>query len=182
MNENLPIGSRIAHERYGDGTIIENNLTNYEVSFDLGGRRNILKSTDEATVISEAPETDEVSNNRLTLSEVEEVITYILEKYNGISEYVPLGDKWSDGTMILKPGTSGLQSKEIPIETFFHKIVMLRDRLRVLEQQINSHPKLNDEDRINLQQYITRSYGSLTTFNVLFKDKDDYFVGSGGKE
>ena len=80
--------------------------------------------------------------------------------------------------MILKPGKSDLQAKEIPVETFFHKIVMVRDRLRVLEQNINSHTGLSDEDKVNLQQYITRIYGSLTSFNILFAEKEDYFVGS----
>ena len=84
--------------------------------------------------------------------------------------------------MILKPGSDSLKSKEIPIETFFHKIAMLRDRLRVLEQNINSHAKLSDEEKINMQQYITRVYGSLTTFNVLFKNTDDNFVGSSSKD
>lgn len=79
--------------------------------------------------------------------------------------------------MILKPGDSGLKEKEIPIDVFFNKIVMLRDRLRVMEQRINAHDKLSNEDKINLQQYITRIYGSLTTFNVLFKYRTDYFEG-----
>ena len=84
--------------------------------------------------------------------------------------------------MILKPDDSSLKPKEIPIEAFFHKIVMVRDRLRVMEQRINASELLSDEDKINLQQYITRIYGSLTTFNVLFKNKEDYFVGEKGKE
>jgi hypothetical protein len=79
--------------------------------------------------------------------------------------------------MLLQPFDKSLKPKEIPVEDFFHKIVMLRDRLRVLEQNINSHKKLADEEKVNLQQYITRCYGSLTTFNVLFRYKEDYFVG-----
>ncbi len=88
-----------------------------------------------------------------------------------------LGEKWIGGTMILKAFDKSLQPKEIPIDLFFHKIVMLRDRLRVLEQNINSHKVLTDEEKVNIQQYITRVYGTLTTFNVLFKYKEDYFIG-----
>ena len=80
--------------------------------------------------------------------------------------------------MILKAAGEDLQPKEIPIDTFFHKIVMLRDRLRVLEQNINAHEKLSDEEKVQMQQYITRAYGSLTTFNILFADKKDHFVGA----
>jgi hypothetical protein len=90
----------------------------------------------------------------------------------------PIADKWVGGTLVMKPGKPGVQEKEVPIDTFFHKIVMLRDRLRVLEQQINAHDKLSEAEKLSLQQYITRCYGSLTTFNILFKDKNDYFVGS----
>ena len=97
--------------------------------------------------------------------------------WGGITENVPLGDKWIKGMMLLQPADKSLKPKEIPIEDFFHKVVMLRDRLRVLEQNINSSKTLSDEEKVNIQQYITRCYGSLTTFNVLFKNKEQHFVG-----
>ena len=103
--------------------------------------------------------------------------------WGGLTENVPLGDRWIKGKLLLQPFDKTLKPKEIPVEDFFHNIVMLRDRLRVLEQNINSNKKLNDEDKVNLQQYITRCYGSLTTFNLLFKNKEQWFVGEkGGKE
>ena len=90
------------------------------------------------------------------------------------TEIVPIADKWKGGKMILEPGKTGLSSKEIPVGTFFHKIVMLRDRLRVMEQKINSS-ELDDQTKVDLQQYISRCYGSMTTFNILFKDTDQHF-------
>ncbi len=93
-----------------------------------------------------------------------------------------IGDRWSGGQLIMKPGKPGTQDKVVPIEAFFRKIVAVRDRLRVLEQRINTHPKLADEDRLDLQEYITRAYGSLTTFNVLFAEPEDRFVGTKGRD
>ena len=100
-----------------------------------------------------------------------------MRHFNGINEQVELGYKWINGKLILEPGEEGLKAKEMPIETFFHKIVMVRDRLRVMEQRINASQNLNEEEKVNLQQYLTRIYGSLTSFNVLFKHKEDSFVG-----
>jgi hypothetical protein len=91
--------------------------------------------------------------------------------------FIELGNKWEGGVMTLQPADLDLKPKEIPVETFFHKIVMMRDRLRVLEQNVNSHKSLSDEEKVNLQQYITRCYGSMTTFNILFAHKEDYFRG-----
>ena len=93
-----------------------------------------------------------------------------------------IADRWAGGQIVMKPGKAGTQEKVVPIESFFRKITAVRERLRVLEQRINGHPKLGDEDRVSLQDYITRAYGSLTTFNVLFADPEDRFVGSGGRD
>src|SRR5262245_1995272 len=92
-----------------------------------------------------------------------------------------IADRWSGGQLVLKPGNAGTAEKVVPIESFFRKIIGVRDKLRVLEQRINSHPKLSDEDRLQLQEYISRVYGSLTTFNVLFADPADRFIGTGGR-
>src|SRR5215471_21390454 len=91
-----------------------------------------------------------------------------------------IAERWVGGQLVLKPGKAGTQEKVVPIDVFFRKIIGVRDRLRVLEQRINAHPKLTDEDRLQLQDYITRAYGSLTTFNLLFAEADDRFVGSKG--
>jgi hypothetical protein len=93
-----------------------------------------------------------------------------------------IADRWAGGQLVLKPGKAGTQEKVVPIEVFFRKLVGVRERLRVLEQRINNHPKLADEDRLQLQDYLTRIYGSLTTFNLLFAEPADRFVGSGGRE
>ncbi|HEX6241414.1 MAG TPA: hypothetical protein VFZ61_10990 [Polyangiales bacterium] len=95
---------------------------------------------------------------------------------------VELGDRWQGGELVLVPGREGVQEKRVPIDSLFRKIVLIREKLRVLEQRINSHEKLDDNDRLQLQQYVTQCYGSLTTFNVLFRSKDDQFAGQGGKE
>ena len=93
-----------------------------------------------------------------------------------------IADRWAGGQLVLKPGKAGTLEKTVPIESFFRKLIAVREKLRVLEQRINGHPKLTDEDRLQLQDYITRIYGSLTTFNVLFADPDDRFVGTGGRD
>ena len=103
----------------------------------------------------------------------------MLKKYSDISEIVPIADKFKGGTITLNPADSNLTSKEIPIDTFFHKIVMVRDRVRVMEQKINSSKNLDDQEKVDLQQYISRIYGSLTTFNILFKNSSQNFKGAG---
>lgn len=100
----------------------------------------------------------------------------------GDSDPPPLASKWEGGVLRLVPGKPDLQPKELPIDALFHKVVMVRDRLRTLEQKLNTHPKLSDAERVEMQQYITRCYGSLTSFNLLFRDKEDHLVGQKGGE
>ena len=109
------------------------------------------------------------------------VLKEVLREELGVGE-LPLGGRWQGGEIILKPGKEGTAEKRVPIETFFHKVVMIRDRLRVLEQRVNAHATLSDEDKVAMQQYITACYGSLTTFNVLFADPQDGFKGAASKD
>lgn len=123
-------------------------------------------------------ETGETLDARGVKHAVKEAIDELL----GLGE-VRMAGRFQGGTLVIRPGKADTQEKVIPIEALFHKVTMVRDRLRVLEQRLNNHPKLNDEDRVELQQYVTRAYGSLTSFNVLFRDREDWFVGSrGGSE
>jgi hypothetical protein len=176
IKPSLTVGTRIEHPHYGKGIILDNSMeASYMVVFPHHGQKAISKDYEEMEIIELAP----VAENRISLGDLERLMVQIIRRFSDVPEKVPLGERWVGGKMILEPGKNDTQSKEVPIETFFHKIVMVRDRLRVLEQNINSHPKLNDEEKVNLQQYITRAYGSLTTFNVLFKDKEDQFKGAG---
>lgn len=172
MNQILGIGSRINHPKYGKGVVTNVTAKLYWVTFIENGLETI-PINDEFELIEAAE--DEVDS--VSFSEVEKSLRDILKKWNGFSEIVPIADKWKGGTLVLQPADKSLASKEIPIDTFFHKIVMLRDRLRVMEQKINSSKDLGDQDKIDLQQYITRCYGSLTTFNVLFKSNAQQFKG-----
>jgi hypothetical protein len=111
--------------------------------------------------------------------EFREVLRSVIREELGVTR-TPIAVRWAGGEMVLKPGKEGTQEKRVPIETLFHKIVMIRDKLRVLEQKVNSHPQLSDEDKVQMQQYITQCYGSLTTFNVLFSTREDGFIGQKG--
>ena len=172
----LGIGTRLQHTQHGPGVIVAVKYATYLVSFINVGVKEIDKSDSHLEEI--IPEN--VSAEIETHSDIEKSLLKILQLWGGISENVPLGEKWNKGTMLLQPFDKSLKPKEIPISDFFHKIVMLRDRLRVLEQNINSSKNLSDEEKLNMHQYITRCYGSLTTFNVLFRNKEQWFVGDKG--
>lgn len=168
----LGIGSRINHAKFGKGVITNVTSKHYWVTFIEYGLETIDLNSDFELIEAVNDEVDTIS-----FYEVENTLKNLLKKWSDISEIVPIGDRWKGGKLILEPRDNNLQNKEIPIETFFHKIVMVRDRLRVMEQKINSS-KLDDQDKVDLQQYITRIYGSLTTFNILFKIKEQQFSGS----
>ena len=168
----LGIGSRVKHPAYGEGVIIKLYAIAYDVCFIHYGIKSVGKEYSAWEVIDRI-----VPDEEITFTAAEKSLIKILKQWSDISSLTEIGDKWDKGNIILQPSDPGLKPKEIPIETFFHKIVMLRDRLRVLEQKIHGHSKLSDSEKVEIQQYITRIYGSLTTFNVLFKYKEDYFVG-----
>lgn len=175
---NLGIGTRLQHTQHGPGVIVGVKYATYIISFINVGIKEIDKTDPQLDEIIPENVTEEIE----THSEVEKSLLKILRMWGSITETVPLGDKWIGGFVLIQPADKSLKPKEIPIADFFHKIVMLRDRLRVLEQNINSNKKLSDEDKVGIQQYITRCYGSLTTFNVLFRNKEQWFVGEKGSK
>ncbi|MFV0604567.1 MAG: hypothetical protein ACK5NK_01880 [Niabella sp.] len=175
--EKLGIGTRLQHTLHGPGVIVGIRYATYIISFIHDGVKEIDKNDRGLDEIIPENVTAEIE----TTSALETSLLKILRLWNGTGEVVPLGDRWQGGMFLLQPADKSLKPKELPIEDFFHKIVMLRDRLRVLEQNINSSKNLSDEEKVNIQQYITRCYGTLTTFNVLFRDKEDWFVGEKSK-
>jgi hypothetical protein len=176
MAENmLGIGSRVKHPQFGKGVIIQVRSDAYEITFIEHGTRIIMRDYEGMETI----EAVETPTELVTYEKIEKGLIRVLQRFSDIQENVPLGSKWTGGRLVLYPNDPGLKEKEVPMETFFHKIVMVRDRLRVLEQKLNAS-ELTDQEKVDMQQYITRIYGSLTTFNVLFKNKDDQFAGERG--
>lgn len=167
----LGIGSRINHSEFGKGVITNLTSKHYWVTFIDNGLETIDLDSDFEVIEAADKDVDTIS-----LFDVESSLVEILKKFSDISELVTIADKFKGGRLILEPADKSLKPSDMPIDTFFHKITMVRDRLRVMEQKINSS-NLDEQEKIDLQQYITRSYGSLTTFNVLFKHKDHHFVG-----
>ena len=170
----LGVNTRVEHPELGPGVITRVYARAYDVCYVSHGVRQVGHNFSDWTVV-DAVEPDEP----VTFTEAERGLLKILRAYDHVGEPVALGAKWDGGTLVLRPGEPGLKDKEMPIEGFFHKIVMVHDRLRTLEQRVNASG-LSDEEKVNLQQYITRIYGSLTSFNALFARRDDGFRGSGG--
>jgi hypothetical protein len=174
--EEIGIGSRIKHNTFGVGVVIQIKYSSYTVTFIEEGMKEISKDFSHFEVLDKTLPPNEL----VSLFDIEKSFMQIIQRYSDIQENVQLGSKWTGGSMILRPGDKNLKEKVIPIDAFFHKIVMIRDRIRTLEQRVNAS-KLTDEEKVNIQQYITRIYGSLTSFNVLFKRTEDYFIGDKGE-
>lgn len=176
----LGIGSRVEHPHFGRGVIVDVSSELYIIWFkSQQGTKNIGKDFD--LKILDAVE-DTAASGNLTITDIEQALDNILDRRMNDMQTVPLGNRWNNGTLILQPGEEGLQAKELPIESFFHKIVMVRDKMRLIEQKINAHKGLSDEEKVDLQQYITGVYGSLTTFNILFKESHHQFKGASTKK
>jgi hypothetical protein len=176
--EALHIGMKVRHPQYGVGIVKTIGEQSADVQFDTG-KRTIAP---EPSGIEPAdPQVSISSLDRPLQLVVADIAEAVVEKL-GIEKpdsaiVEQLGARWHRGKLVMHPADPTVQTKEVPLESFFHKIVMIRNNLRVLEQKINAHSALTDGDKVEMQQYITRSYGSMTTFNVLFKNKEDQFRG-----
>ena len=174
--DNLHIGMRVRHPRYGDGVVKALTEHTADITFDDAPRTVDPTSAEldpaEATANLREMEMPLASLVRQVAHEVTDALG--IEKKDAVVE--GLASRWQQGTLVLQPADTSIQSKEVPLETFFHKIVMIRNNLRVLEQKVNANEKFSEADKFDMQQYITRCYGSLTTFNILFKNKEDQFA------
>ena len=173
--EALHIGMNVRHPQYGIGVVKTISETTAEIQFTDGKR---AVAPEPAGLEPGEPQADVHGLNLPLKQFVEQTVAAAIEKLGlekpeGVVQQ--LGLRWHGGKLVLHPADPTLQTKEVPLETFFHKVVMVRNQLRVLEQKINAHEKLSDGEKVEMQQYITRCYGSLTTFNVLFKEKEDQF-------
>jgi hypothetical protein len=175
----MHVGMKVRHPDYGMGTVKSVSEHLADIRFDSGLRSLAPEQSDLEPADPAADLTGmTVPLPTLITETVAAVISELgLERDNSIVE--GLAGRWQNGMLVMRPTDASLQSKEVPLEVFFHKIVMLRNNLRVLEQKINAHEKLSDAEKVEMQQYITRCYGSLTTFNILFKTKEDQFSSKG---
>lgn len=173
--QELHVGMKVTHPHHGLGVVKAITEQTADILFNDATRTIAPEQSDLQPAESRAA----ISGLEMPLAQfVEQAARAVLtelgvEKPGDVTE--ALGSRWQGGRLVLHPADPTLQPKEVPLDVFFHKVVMLRNNLRVLEQKLNSHEKLTDADKVEMQQYITKSYGSLTTFNVLFKTKQDQF-------
>ena len=168
------IGSIVSHSMFGNGRVLEYDAEGYVILFRGGEIKRVAFSFEalKAETTAGDPELDRIKR----------AVREVLGDYGWLDVDLELHKRWVGGTLKLMPGKEDTKPYEVPIEMFFKKIIMVRDRLRVLEQKINAHPVLSPEEKAEMQGYITRSYGSLTTFNCLFANKESNFKGTGGAE
>ncbi|PIX46391.1 MAG: hypothetical protein COZ06_04600 [Armatimonadetes bacterium CG_4_10_14_3_um_filter_66_18] len=172
--QRLPVGALVTHPSFGSGQIVGHDPDKYVILFKSHGTKFIAYSYDGLVV-----------EGRLAAAELEPdrikaALREVLGEYGWIETDREMDQRWAGGTLVLRPGREGTQEKEIPLEVFFKKIIGVREKLRVLEQRLNNHPSLSPEDKLEFEGYLTRCYGSLTTFNVLFADKERQFRGQSG--
>jgi len=173
--ETLHIGMKVRHPQYGIGVVRSLSEKTAEIAFDDAPRTIAPESSD----LQPAEPTATLSELEMPLANLIRDTAHAMVEALGLEQkdvvVEGLATRWQKGTLVIKPADSSLQPKEVPLETLFHKIVMIRNNLRVLEQKVNASDKLSEADKFDLHQYITRCYGSLTTFNILFKNKDEQF-------
>lgn len=174
----ISIGARVKHPTKGVGVVYEMDARTVHVFFREHGEQPISRSFEGLVTIAPGVE---IGAAELDIDSVKDALRAVLREDNQPQRPVHLARRWQKGMLEMRSADPSIKSKEVPIEDFFHKIVMMRDRFRVLEQKINAHSGLSEQDKVEMQQYVTRCYGSLTTFNILFEDKDDQFVGQKGE-
>lgn len=174
----IAIGARVKHPTMGVGVVYDIDAHTVHIFFREHGEQQISRSFEGLVTIAPGVE---IGQEPLDMEHVKDALREVLEELQMPQRPIEMARRFEGGMLEIKPRDASLKGKELPIEDFFHKIVMIRDRFRVLEQKINAHDKLSEQDKVELQQYITRCYGSLTTFNILFEDKEDHFVGQKGE-
>lgn len=174
----IAIGARVKHPTMGVGVVYDMDARTVHIFFKDHGEQAVSRSFEGLVTIAPGVE---IGQEPLDLNIVRDCLKEVLEEMQMPQRPVDMARRYEGGTLVLRPRDTSLQAKEMPIDDFFHKIVMIRDRFRVLEQKINANANLSEQEKVELQQYITRCYGTLTTFNVLFEEKEDHFVGQKGE-
>ena len=168
------LGSIVRHRDFGRGRVVGYDQDRYVISFPGGDVKMVAFAFEGMTADGSAGDAE--------LDRIVQAMREVLGDHGWLDVDLELNKRWVGGTLKLVPGKDETQAKEVPIEVFLKKLIGIRDKLRVLEQKLNSHPSLAPEEKLDLQGYITRCYGSLTTFNVLFSNRASWFVGQGERE